>query len=129
MLILSGGTPKLLPGLREVFGEENLTIVVNTAEDVYVSGNLVCPDVDSVIYTLAGIIDRGRWWGIAGDTFHTHNALKMRGHDERMMIGDADRATHILRTELIRRGMTLTEATCRAQDTIRYKCRDTADDR
>ncbi len=114
MIILSGGTgtPKLLPGLKEVFGEENLTIVVNTAEDVYISGNLICPDVDSVIYTLAGIIDRERWWGVAGDTFHTHNALKRRGHDERMMIGDTDRATHILRTELIKRGMTLTEATC-----------------
>ncbi len=110
MLVLSGGTgtPKLLMGLKEV---ADFWVVVNTAEDVWVSGNRVCPDIDSVIYALAGIIDTGKWWGIAGDTFVTHERLKALGFDEILMIGDLDRATHILRSEMLRKGATLCEAT------------------
>ncbi|MCD1295567.1 2-phospho-L-lactate transferase [Methanocella sp. CWC-04] len=108
--VLSGGTgtPKLLRGFED---SEDLNVIVNTAEDIWVSGNMVSPDVDSVIYTLAGIIDDGKWWGIKGDTFHTHEALKAIGHYEELMIGDRDRATQIRRAELIRNGNTLTEAT------------------
>lgn len=113
MIILSGGTgtPKLLLGLKRVFKEEELKIIVNTAEDVWISGNLVCPDIDSVIYTLAGIIDRDKWWGIRDDSFYTHTALSRFDYEEPMMIGDKDRATHIIRSELLRRGKSLTEAT------------------
>ncbi|MEM2925304.1 MAG: 2-phospho-L-lactate transferase [Methanocellales archaeon] len=113
MLLLSGGTgtPKLLRGLKEIVPQEQITVIVNTAEDLWVSGNLVCPDIDTVIYTLADLIDDSKWWGIKGDTFHTHSKLKALGFKEAMMIGDADRATHILRTEFIRRGESLTSAT------------------
>ena len=113
MIILSGGTgtPKLLVGLKRVFKEEELKIIVNTAEDVRISGNLVCPDIDSVIYALAGVIDEEKWWGIRDDSFYTHTALKKLNHDESMMLGDRDRATHIIRSELLRQGKRLTEAT------------------
>lgn len=113
MIILSGGTgtPKLLVGLKKVFEEEEQNIIVNTAEDVWVSGNLVCPDIDSVIYALAGLIDEDKWWGIRDDSFYTHTALKRSDCEEPMMIGDKDRATHIIRSELLRSGKSLTEAT------------------
>jgi LPPG:FO 2-phospho-L-lactate transferase len=113
MIILSGGTgtPKLLVGLKHVFKEEELKIIVNTAEDVWVSGNLVCPDIDSVIYALAGVIDKDKWWGIGDDSFYTHTVLSRFDYEEPMMIGDKDRATHIIRSELLRRGKSLTEAT------------------
>lgn len=113
MIILSGGTgtPKLLVGLIKVFKEEELNIIVNTAEDSWISGNLLCPDIDSVLYTLAGIIDADRWWGIKGDTFYTHKALEQSQYPEPLMIGDKDRATHIIRSELLRQGKSLTEAT------------------
>jgi LPPG:FO 2-phospho-L-lactate transferase len=114
MIILSGGTgtPKLLVGLKRVFEEEEeLNIIVNTAEDMWISGNLVCPDIDSVIYALAGIIDEQKWWGIRDDGFVTHTALKKLNHDERLMLGDRDRATHITRSELLRQGKRLTDAT------------------
>ena len=113
MIILSGGTgtPKLLVGLKRVFNEEELKIIVNTAEDVWVSGNLVCPDIDSVIYALAGVIDKDKWWGIGDDSFYTHTVLSRFDCEEPMMIGDKDRATHIIRSELLRRGKSLTEAT------------------
>jgi LPPG:FO 2-phospho-L-lactate transferase len=113
MIILSGGTgtPKLLVGLKRVFKEEELNIIVNTAEDLWVSGNLVCPDVDSVLYALAGVIDEDKWWGVRDETFYTHTALKRLNYEEPMMIGDKDRATHIIRSQLLRSGKRLTEAT------------------
>ena len=116
IVVLSGGTgtPKLLRGLKDLV--DDLTVIVNTAEDVWISGNRVCPDIDSVIYALAGIIDEERWWGIKGDTFITHERLKRLGWDEFMMIGDLDRATHIFRSELLRQGFTLTEATRRLKE-------------
>ncbi len=111
MLVLSGGTgtPKLLTGMVKVTSD--FCVVVNTAEDVWISGNKVCPDIDSVIYALSGIIDREKWWGIENDTFTTHEALKSLNWDEVLMIGDRDRATHIMRSELLRKGYSLTEAT------------------
>jgi LPPG:FO 2-phospho-L-lactate transferase len=112
MIILSGGTgtPKLLAGMRRVIPEEEITVIVNTAEDTWVSGNLVCPDIDTVLYLFADTIDAAKWWGIRDDTFTTHESLKRAGHHEIMRIGDKDRATHILRSDLIREGRTLTEA-------------------
>ncbi|MEM1579047.1 MAG: 2-phospho-L-lactate transferase [Archaeoglobaceae archaeon] len=110
MIVLSGGTgtPKLLIGMKEVV---NFSVVVNTAEDIWVSGNKICPDVDSVIYALAEIIDEEKWWGIRNDTFRTHEALKNLGFEEFMTVGDLDRATHILRSEMLRKGFSLVEAT------------------
>ncbi len=109
--ILSGGTgtPKLLWGFKEV--SEDFFVVVNTAEDIWVSGNKICPDIDSVIYALSDTIDTEKWWGVRNDSFITHERLKSLGFDEGMMIGDADRATHILRSHLIREGKDLLEAT------------------
>lgn len=110
LTILSGGTgtPKLLRGFKD---SEELAVIVNTAEDIWASANKVSPDIDSVVYTIAGMIDDNKWWGIKGDTFATHEALKAMGHFEELMIGDKDRATHIMRTELLRNGSSLTEAT------------------
>ncbi|MBO8181947.1 MAG: 2-phospho-L-lactate transferase [Archaeoglobus sp.] len=108
--VLSGGTgtPKLLWGLKEIY--DDFFVVVNTAEDVWVSGNKICPDIDSVIYALSESIDTETWWGIADDTFTTHERLKSLGFDEGMRIGDLDRATHILRSELLRKGKSLLQA-------------------
>lgn len=110
MIVLSGGTgtPKLLMGLKEI---ADFSVIVNTAEDIWISGNKICPDIDSVIYALAEVIDEERWWGIKGDSFRTHKALKKLGVDEFMAIGDLDRATHIFRSELLRKGFSLVYAT------------------
>ena len=115
--VLSGGTgtPKLLKGLKEL---TNFAVIVNTAEDIWISGNKVCPDIDAVLYTLAGIIDENRWWGIEGDSFRTHEMLLKLGFDEFMAVGDFDRAVHIFRSELLRKGFTLTEATKRLREAL-----------
>lgn len=118
MIIFSGGTgtPKLLDGLKHILPHEEIHIVVNTAEDVWVSGNLITPDIDTVLYLFSEKIDRKKWWGVEGDTFHTHQAMLDAGFDEGMLIGDIDRSTHIIRSELLRKGLSLTES-------IRELCR------
>lgn len=113
MLVLSGGTgtPKLLMGLKELLRPEELSVVVNTAEDLWISGNYISPDIDSVIYTLADIIDEKKMWGIKGDKTLTHDSLIMMGIKEKLLVGDRDRAVHIFRSELLRRGVKLSHAT------------------
>ena len=110
MIILSGGTgtPKLLDGLKEILPPEELTVVVNTAEDLWVSGNLICPDIDTVLYLLSDQIDRKKWWGIEDDSFVTFDRMLELGVTENMKIGDIDRATHIIRSNLLRSGASLT---------------------
>lgn len=113
MIVLSGGTgtPKLLRGFRRIIPDEEITVIVNTAEDIIVSSSLVSPDVDTILYLFSGALDFSKWWGIKNDTFHTNNALKKMGINEKLMLGDADRATCIFRQELIQKGLCLTEAT------------------
>ena len=113
MIVLSGGTgtPKLLAGLRRIIPDEEITVIVNTAEDIMVSGSFVSPDVDTILYLFSGMLDISKWWGIKNDTFHTNNALKKLGFNEKLMLGDADRAACIFRQERIQKGACLTQAT------------------
>jgi LPPG:FO 2-phospho-L-lactate transferase len=113
MIVLSGGTgtPKLLLGLKELLSPAELNVVVNTAEDIWISGNLVSPDLDTVLYALAGVADTDRWWGLRDDTFHTHRFLGKLGKRELLQLGERDRAVHIYRSELLRGGGSLSLAT------------------
>jgi len=125
VIVLSGGTgtPKLLQGLRKLVPDEEITVIVNTAEDIVVSGCFVSPDVDTVLYLFSGALDVQKWWGIRNDTFHTNKALKELGFSEKLMLGDADRATCILRSELMREGKSLTEATLQLCNSFGIKAR------
>lgn len=105
------GTPKLLRGVRTLVPDEEIAVVVNTAEDVWMSGNHLAPDLDTVMYLFAGVLDTDRWWGQKEDTFVTHEAACVIGADEYIAIGDRDRAIHIRRADMLRKGLTLTEAT------------------
>jgi LPPG:FO 2-phospho-L-lactate transferase len=111
--LLSGGTgtPKLLQGLLQVVDASEIAIIVNTAEDKWLPHGYFSPDIDTVVYTLAGVIDDTCWHGIKGDTFHTHDRLVHMGFDEYLKIGDMDRATHILRGEMMKKGLPLSRAT------------------
>ncbi|MCZ7372361.1 MAG: 2-phospho-L-lactate transferase [Candidatus Methanoperedens sp.] len=125
MIVLSGGTgtPKLLQGLRKLVPDEEITVIVNTAEDIMISGNLVSPDVDTVLYLFSGQLDDTKWWGVRNDTFSSHTALKKMGINEKLLIGDSDRATHIFRSELMRKGAGLTQATTQLSSALRIKAR------
>jgi len=89
-----------------------LTVIVNTADDTERHGLLVCPDHDTVMYTLAGLENPELGWGIAGDSWTVMAALERYGEDGWFRLGDRDLATHIVRTERIRRGEPLTDV-CR----------------
>jgi len=101
--IFSGGTgtPKLLQGIIRLVDPADLTVVVNTLENSYFSGVYVAADLDSVMYTLAGIINQETWYGIKDDTFITHETLKEIGCEELLRIGDQDRAIKIQKTLLL----------------------------
>jgi LPPG:FO 2-phospho-L-lactate transferase len=102
--ILSGGTgtPKLLQGMVKLVNPEDITVIVNTVENDYFSGVYVAPDVDTVLYTLAGIINEDTWYGVRDDSFITHDRLKEIGCPETLKIGDRDRAMKIQKTLLMR---------------------------
>jgi LPPG:FO 2-phospho-L-lactate transferase len=110
---LSGGTgtPKLLRGMQKVMDRHEIAVVVNTAEDIWISGNHISPDVDTVMYLFAGILNTDTWWGVRNDTFTTHDETTRLGIDEFIAVGDKDRAVQIARGEMLRNGMRLTNAT------------------
>ena len=88
----------------------DLTVIANTADDDEFWGLLVCPDVDAVIYRLAGVFNESAGYGQKDETFRALDALWAMGEETWFRIGDRDLATHVLRTEMLRRGATLTEA-------------------
>jgi LPPG:FO 2-phospho-L-lactate transferase len=101
--VLSGGTgtPKLIQGIIKIVDPGDLNIIVNTVENTYISGNYIAPDIDTVMYTLAGMINEDTWYGVRDDTFITHETLKKIGYDEVLRIGDKDRAIKIQKTLLM----------------------------
>ena len=110
---LSGGTgtPKLMRGYRTLIADHEMTVIVNTAEDMWFSGSHLSLDIDTVMYLFAGLLDTDRWWGIQDDTTITSEFLEKIGYPEPVTLGDRDRAVNIARAEMLRSGMTLTEAT------------------
>jgi LPPG:FO 2-phospho-L-lactate transferase len=88
-----------------------LTVIANTADDDEFWGLLVCPDIDAVMYRLAGLFNDQAGYGVKGDTFHVLDALAAAGEDAWFRIGDRDFATHLVRANVLRGGATLTEAT------------------
>ena len=113
IVVLTGGTggAKFVDGLRRVVPAEELTIIVNTGDDHEWWGLYVSPDIDSVVYMMADLLSSERGWGVRGDTFHCLQAMKELGEEAWFSVGDRDLATHLLRTQLLSKGQTLSEAT------------------
>jgi len=122
---LAGGVggAKLAYGLQQILPPENLTIIVNTGDDFWHYGLRICPDLDTVMYTLAGMVDRRQGWGIANDTTITLSALDRLGEAVWFRLGDQDLATHMMRTQLWHEGYNLTEITQRLTSVLGLKCR------
>jgi LPPG:FO 2-phospho-L-lactate transferase len=89
----------------------DLTVIGNTGDDLELFGVRICPDLDTLMYTLAGVSNRAQGWGLEGDTYHTLEMLKQYGEDGWFLLGDRDFATHLLRTRWLREGLSLTEIT------------------
>ncbi|MFQ6094503.1 MAG: 2-phospho-L-lactate transferase [Candidatus Bathyarchaeia archaeon] len=111
------GAARFLSGLIRVIPERELTVIVNTGDDIELYGLHISPDIDIVMYTLAGIVDEEKGWGIKRDTFHCLEMLRRYGYETWFNLGDKDLATHLHRTILMKKGLTLSGATaeiCRA---------------
>lgn len=113
LVALAGGTgaAKLLRGLSRLVPPRDLTIVVNTGDDTELWGLHISPDLDTVCYTLAGVIDATRGWGLADETFQALGQMARFGEPSWFSLGDRDLATHLHRTRLLREGRTLSDAT------------------
>ena len=125
IIVLAGGVgaAKFLEGLAAVMPPEQITVIANTGDDAEFHGLHVSPDVDTVMYTLAGMVDRERGWGIAGDTFHFLEALGRFGEETWFQLGDRDLATHWKRTLRLRQGATLSEVTEELRRALGVACR------
>ena len=118
-MLLTGGTggAKLVLGFHEETAAEDLVVVCNTGDDSLVHGLHVSPDVDTIVYTLAGLIDPAKGWGVRDDTFTVLDQLQRLGNETWFRLGDRDIATHLTRTRLLSEGQPLsrvTAALCRA---------------
>ena len=105
------GAARLLRGLVHVVPAPEVTAVVNTGDDEVLHGLHIAPDLDTVTYTLAGVNDNERGWGLAGETWHAMEALERLGGDAWFRLGDRDLATHLFRTDRLREGAALSEVT------------------
>ena len=106
VLCLAGGVggAKLADGLQQTLAQGELTVVVNTGDDFERHALTICPDHDTVLYTLAGIADPSQGWGIAGETWQVMEQLARLGDDTWFRLGDRDLATHLFRTSRLRAG-------------------------
>ena len=111
--VLSGGVggARFLRGVLGVVDPGNVSIVGNIADDIEVLGLRVSPDLDSVLYTLTGLADEERGWGRAGETWQALDTVAQLGGESWFRLGDRDIGLHLVRTELLRQGMPLSEAT------------------
>jgi LPPG:FO 2-phospho-L-lactate transferase len=113
LIALAGGVggAKLADGLAKAAGAQQLTVIVNTADDFVLHGLHISPDVDTVMYALAGIANPETGWGIQGDTWENFGMLERYNNQPWFRLGDRDLATHLLRTEMMNEGATLSEVT------------------
>ena len=113
VVALSGGVggAKLVDGLAAVLPPEALTVIVNTGDDFVHWGLRICPDLDTVMYTLAGLAHPVQGWGVAGETFAGFGMVERLGGPAWFRLGDRDLGTHLVRTERLAAGQSLTEVT------------------
>lgn len=112
-----------MQGLANVFPPEATTVIVNTGDDLQYLGCHISPDIDIVTYTLSGVVDPDKGWGIKGDTFNCLDQLAKYSAETWFRIGDRDFATHLLRTAFFQQGFNLSEVTEKIRSALRVKAR------
>lgn len=113
VVVLVGGVggAKLAYGLAQILPPGKLTVIVNTGDDFWLYGLRICPDLDTITYTLSRLVDPVNGWGMAGDSAHMLEMMQRYGEETWFRLGDKDLATHLLRTCALHEGRTLTEVT------------------
>jgi LPPG:FO 2-phospho-L-lactate transferase len=123
--VLTGGTggAKFVDGLRHVMPAEQITIIVNTGDDLLWWGLYVSPDIDSITYVLSDLLSRERGWGVQSDTFHCLQSMGQLGEPTWFHTGDRDLATHLFRSRLLTEGKPLSHATATICERLGIKSR------
>lgn len=116
------GAARLLDGLARVLPPERIFVIGNTADDAEIHGLHVSPDLDTVTYTLAGVADPQRGWGIRGDSFRCLEALSRFAIETWFRLGDRDLATHLYRTQRLGEGANLTDITAEISTALGVRC-------
>ena len=122
--VLSGGVggARFLRGVVAVVAPDNVAIVGNVADDIEILGLHVSPDLDSVLYALAGVADEERGWGRADESWRALETAGELGGESWFRLGDRDIGLHLVRTQLLRQGVSLSEATCRLASAFGLRC-------
>jgi LPPG:FO 2-phospho-L-lactate transferase len=109
--LLAGGTGsvKIARGLAKT--ADDLVVIPNISDNIWLHGLYICPDIDTITYGLAGILDKGRGWGVKDDTFVFMEQMEKLGHDHWFRIGDKDLALHLVRTNFLKEGKSLSWVT------------------
>ena len=110
--VLAGGTGsiKLVRGLSKLRNVD-LSVISNVGDNIWLHGLYICPDIDTALYGLSSTLDKTRGWGVKDDTYNCLTVAKRLGLDSWFSLGDKDLALHIVRTEMLRRGLTLAKVT------------------
>ena len=125
ILYLSGGVggARLLEGMARALPPGSLSAIVNVGDDFEHWGLWICPDLDTVLYTLADLGDRSRGWGLRGESFRALQSVQRFGGEDWFQLGDKDLGTHLMRTLWLREGQTLTQVTARLARALGIECR------
>jgi LPPG:FO 2-phospho-L-lactate transferase len=123
--VLTGGTggAKFVRGLAQIIPPEQLTLIVNTGDDLTCWGLHISPDIDSIIYALAGMLSGERGWGYDADSFRCLERMRSLGADSWFQLGDLDLATHLRRTQLLTKGLSLSQVTAELCHAMNVKAR------
>ncbi|MCG3221880.1 MAG: 2-phospho-L-lactate transferase [Candidatus Heimdallarchaeota archaeon] len=98
------GTPKLIQGFREIINDKDIAVIANSADDIWLYGLYISPDIDTILYLFSGLLDEEKYWGIKKDTYQTLDFLKRYNEDIWFNLGDKDLALHLFRTKKLRKG-------------------------
>lgn len=126
VVVLAGGVgaARFLEGLVRVVSPAEVTVIVNTGDDMAdFMGLYIAPDLDIVTYTLAGIVNAKQGWGIRGDTFCCLEMLKGLGSESWFKLGDSDLGTHLARTAMLKQGLSLSKVTKTIASALGVQCR------
>lgn len=113
-----GGGARFARGLNAILGSGELTVVANVGDDLEILDLPVSPDLDSLVYTLADLIDRGRGWGRADETWNALESAAGWGGDDWFRLGDRDLGLHLVRAQALREGVTLSEFTAKVCERV-----------